>query len=285
MNQMIYVLLLSTLLVFTVGCKEEKKTVPAAYDKNTTTLINIHGKTDKRLKLQFYVSYRPKYFPKGKVTDECTEALLHPLTATKRRNVIHSAGAVVEKQNDYNITFPIFNKILHDKCTSTPVGISVRITRLHEKHGLYSIVPIFTDTPSSIGSGTRRSMSGGGDMKVAYRVEALEKTGDVAEPPKYFRVRDGAVVRCFTRRYGAHHVYKTRTKEMLVYQCELPYKGNAEWRDVIKDDSIRLDIIVDENKSSFLQRYDRKKVIGKKEPFQEEKLNWYDKIKLWIKGE
>jgi len=283
MQAMIHILLLFILAVFTTGCEEEKKTAPVAYDKNTTTLINIHGKTDKRLKLQFYVSYRPKYFPKGKVTDECTEALLHPLTATKRRNVIHSAGAVVEKQDDYNITFPIFNKILHDKCTSTPVGISVRITRLHEKHGLYSIVPIFTDTPTGAIEGSPGVIVGNRSFKGSYRAEALRKTGDVAEPPKYFRVRDGAVVRCFTK----HYEEDGTSKEQVGFKCELPYKGNAEWRDVIKDDSISLDIIVDENKNYYYPTLQKMKNgnKGHTEPFQEEKLNWYDKIKLWIKGE
>ena len=278
-------LLLFTLLVFTVGCQEEEKTTPVHYDKNTTTLINIHGKTDKRLRLDFYVSYRPKYFPKGKVSSECKEASLHPSTATKRRNVLHRSGATIKNQDEYNVTFPIFNKLVYDKCQSTPVGISVRITRLHEKDGLYARIPIYTDTPSLIGSGTRGSMSGGGDMKGDYRVEALEKTGDVSEPPKYFRVKDGATVRCFTTRHGAHHVYKTRTKERLSYRCELPYKGNAEWREIIEDDSISLDIIIDENKSRFLQMHARNNVTGKKEPFQEVKLNIFDKIKQLIQGE
>jgi len=267
----------------TTGCKEEKKTTPVAYDKNTITLINIHGKTDKRLKLQFYVSYRPKYFPDGKVNSECRTAL-HPLTATKRGKVLHSGGAVVQNQDEYNITFPIFNKVLHDKCTSTPVGISVRITRLHEKHGLYADVPIYTDTPIGAKQGSHGgSTVGSHGFKVAYRVEALQKTGKVAEPKKYFKVRSGAKVRCLTE----HYEKDTRQKEHVSFRCELPYKGNAQWRDEIVDDSIALDIIVDDNKSYYYPTY--KKIRsgdkGHSEPFQEEKLNIYDKIKLWIKGE
>lgn len=270
-----------TILLFTIGCKEEQKTLPIKYDKNTTTLINIHGKTDKRLRLDFYVSYRPKYFPKGKVSSECKEASLHPSTATKRRKVLHRSGATIKNQDEYNVTFPIFNKLVYDKCQSTPVGISVRITRLHEKDGLYARVPIYTDTPLQT---TGKSMASG-NLKVAYRAEMLKKTGDVSEPPKYFRVKDGARVACYTTRYGPHHVYKTRTKESLSFRCKLPYKGNAEWRDVIEDDNIHLDIVVDEEKNEYLQRYDRKKVIGKKEPFQEVKLNIFDKIKKLIQGE
>jgi len=285
MKQTIQLLLLMTILLFTIGCKEEQKTLPIKYDKNTTTLINIHGKTDKRLRLDFYVSYRPKYFPKGKVSSECKEASLHPSTATKRRKVLHRSGATIKNQDEYNVTFPIFNKLVYDKCQSTPVGISVRITRLHEKDGLYARVPIYTDTPSLIESGTRGSMSGGGNMKGDYRVEALEKTGDVSEPPKYFRVKDGARVACYTTRYGPHHVYKTRTKESLNFRCKLPYKGNAEWRDVIEDDNIHLDIVVDEEKNEYLQMHARNNVTGKKEPFQEVKLNIFDKIKKLIQGE
>jgi len=284
MKQNIELLLLIIILIITTGCKEEKTTTPVTYDKNTTTLINIHGKTDKRLKLQFYVSYRPKYFKDGKVSDTCTQALLHPLTATKRGEVLHSGGAVIENQDEYNITFPIFNKILLDKCTSTPVGISVHITRLHEKHGLYADVPIYTDMPIGAKAGSHGgSTTGSHGFKVAYRVEALQKTGDVAEPPKYFRVRDRAVVRCLTK----HYEKDGSSKEHVSFRCELPYKGNAEWRDTIKDDSIRLDIIVDDNKSFYYPTLKKMKsgIKGHSEPFQEEKLNWYDKLKLWISGE
>ena len=121
-------------------------------------------------------------------------------------------------------------------------------------------------------------------FKVAYRAEALRKTGKVSEPPKYFRIRDGARVECYTIRYGAHHVYKGETKESLTFACDLPYKDNAEWRDIIKNDTIHLDIVVDENKTMFLQRHSINHVTGKKEPFQEETLNFFDKIKLWFKG-
>jgi len=283
----LYYMLLSLSIFFTTACqKEQKQSLRANYDKNTTTLINVYGKTDKRLKLKFYVSYRSKYFPDGKVTDECTEVLLHPVTATKRGKLLHTNGATVKNQDEYNLTFPIFNKILHDKCTSTPIGISVRITRANEKHGLYSVVPILTDTPI----GAIEGFSGGSSVgnrafKTSYRAEALEKYGKVKEPPKYFRVKDGAKVGCYTVRYGAHKFYTKPTKERMSFRCALPYKENASWRDVIVDDKIHLDIIIDDNKTEFLQRVGQTKVIGRKDFFQEEKLNLYDKLKLWIKGE
>jgi len=278
--------LLTVMLIFSLGCQEEQKQTQKQtsthYDKNSTTLITVYGKTDKRLKLQFYVNYRSKYNPNGKISPECQEASLHPITATQRGKLFHQSGAVITNQEEYNITFPIFNKLIQDKCKSTPIGLSVRITRLHEKHGLYSEVPIYTDTPSSIGSGTKGSMSGGGDMKAAYREESFRKTGKVSEPPKYFRIRDGARVACYTK----HYEKDINMDESVDFRCDLPYKGNAEWREIIKDDTIHLDIIVDENKSYFyptsynIKHGDK----GHVEPFQEEKLNIFDKIKLWFKG-
>jgi len=282
MKQTIHVLLLSALLVFTVGCKKEKTTA-VAYDKNTTTLINIHGKTDRRLHLYFFMMYRPKYFPDGKVNSEC-RTVLNPLTATKRGEVKYG-GTSIENQDEYNITIPVLNKTMIDKCQYTPIGISVRITRRHEKNGLYSEVPIYTDTPIGAVAGSPRSIVGSRSFKGSYRAEALRKTGKVAEPKKYFKIRSGAKVRCFTIRYGAHHIYRDPDPERLTFECALPYEGNAQWQDEIVDDSIVLDIVVDENKTEFLQRVGRHKVIGKKDTFQEEKLNWYDRIKLWIKGE
>ena len=280
MKQTIQLLLLLSLFMFTQGCnQEEKKEAPATFDKNTTTLINIHGKTDKRLHLYFYTMYRPKYFPDGKVSAECQEILSHPITATKRGRLSYG-GITIENQDEYNITLPIFNKTKRRNCTSTPVGISVRITRLHEKHKQYAVVPIYTDTPLQ----TTEESSGSGNLKVDYRAESLRKTGDIAEPPKYFHIKDGAKVECFTKRHGANHIYRTKTKEHLIFRCDLPYKGNAEWRDSIVDDSIHLDIIIDKNKNEFIQSIDRHKVIGKKEPFQEEKLNIFDKIKLKLGG-
>jgi len=276
--------LLSVMLIFSLGCQEEQKQTQKQtsthYDKNSTTLITVYGKTDKRLRLDFYVNYRSKYNPNGKISPECQEASLHPITATQRGKLFHQSGAVITNQEEYNITFPIFNKLIQDRCKSTPIGLSVRITRLHEKHGLYSEVPIYTDTPLH----TTEKSTGSGNLKVAYRAEALRKTGHVSEPPKYFRIRDGARVACYTIRYGAHHVYRGETKERLTFRCDLPYKGNAEWRESIKNDTIHLDIIVDENKTMFLQMHSINHVTGKKEPFQEEKLNIFDKIKLWLKG-
>jgi len=279
MKDMIKLLLFFALLVFTVGCQEEEKTTPVHYDKNTTTLINIHGKTDKRLRLDFYVSYRPKYFPKGKVSSECKEASLHPSTATKRRKVLHRSGATIKNQDEYNVTFPIFNKLVYDKCQSTPVGISVQITRLNEKDGLYARVPIYTDTPLQT---TEKSMASG-NLKVAYRAEMLKKTGDVSEPPKYFRVKDGARVECYTK----HYEKDVKSKEHIRFRCELPYKGNATWKEIIKDDNIHLDIVVDNNKSYYYPTLFKMKNgnKGHTEPFQEVKLNIFDKIKQLIQGE
>ena len=277
MKQTIHVLLLSALLVFTVGCKEEKKTASVTYDKNTTTLINIHGKTDRRLHLYFFMMYRPKYFPDGKVNSEC-RTVLNPLTATKRGEVKYG-GTSIENQDEYNITIPVLNKTMIDKCQYTPIGISVRITRRHEKNGLYSEVPIYTDTPIY----TSEKSAGGGSFKTDYRVKILKKTGKVAEPKKYFKIRSGAKVRCFTK----HYEKDGTSKEQIVFKCKLPYEGNAQWRDEIVDDSIALDIVVDENKSYYYPTLAKIKsgIKGHTESFQEEKLKWYDTIKLWIKGE
>jgi hypothetical protein len=265
----------------TTGCKEDKKETSVTYDKNTTTLINIHGKTDKRLHLYFFMMYRPKYFPDGKVNSEC-RTVLNPLTATKRGKLKYG-GVVVENQDEYNITIPVQNKTLENRCQYTPIGISVRITRLHEKHGLYSEVPIYTDTPIYISAATAGSDSGGWDGKVHYRGIALRKTGKVAEPKNYFKIRDGATVKCFTK----HYEEDGRLKETVKFKCKLPYEGNAQWRDEIVDDSIALDIVVDSNKSYYYPtlKKTRSGIKGHSEPFQEEKLNWYDKIKLWVKGE
>jgi len=278
MKQTIQLLFLMMLLLFTIGCEKEKKTTQVPFDKNTTTLINIYGKTDKRLHLDFYVTYRPKYNPDGKVSKECKQAL-HPATATQQGKLSY-AGISIEKQDEYNITLPIYNKTLYQQCQSTPVGISVRITRLHEKHKQYSVVPIYTDTPLQ----TTEKSTGSGNLKVAYRAQMLKERGKVSEPPKYFRIRDGARVECYTKRYGAHHVYRSKTKERLTFRCDLPYKGNASWRDKIVDDKIHLDIIIDEKTNEFIQRYDIKKVIGTQEAFQEEKLNIFDKLKLKLGG-
>jgi len=173
--------------------------------------------------------------------------------------------------------------LIQDRCKSTPIGLSVRITRLHEKHGLYSEVPIYTDTPIGAVEGSRGAVVGDRSFKVAYRAEALRKTGKVSEPPKYFRIRDGARVECYTEHYEKDNT----SKERISFRCELSYKGNATWREVIKDDTIHLDIIVDENKSYFYPtlRKVRNGQKGHSEPFQEEKLNIFDKMKLWLKGE
>jgi len=274
----------TVMLIFSLGCQEEQKQTQKQtsthYDKNSTTLITVYGKTDKRLKLQFYVNYRSKYNPNGKISPECQEASLHPITATQRGKLFHQSGAVITNQDEYNITFPIFNKLIQDKCKSTPIGLSVRITRLHEKHGLYSEVPIYTDTPIGAVEGSRGAVVGDRSFKVAYRAEALRKTGKVSEPPKYFRIRDGARVACYTK----HYEKDGSSKEHTTFRCELPYKGNAEWRESIKDDTIHLDIIVDKNKSYFYPAF-YKMEIGDKghvEPFQEETLNIFDKMKRWF---
>ena len=276
MKQTIQLLFLMMLLFFTIGCEKEKKTTQVPFDKNSTTLIHIYGKTDKRLHLDFYVTYRPKYNPDGKVSKECKQAL-HPATATQQGKLSY-AGISIENQDEYNITLPIYNKTLYQQCQSTPVGISVRITRLHEKHKQYSVVPIYTDTPLQ----TWEKGIVSGNLKGDYRAQMLKERGKVSEPPKYFRIRDGANVACYTRHYAGDR----ESKEHVRFRCDLPYKGNASWRDKIVDDKIHLDIMVDEQKSYYyppLQQI-HNGVKGHSEPFQEEKLNIFDKLKLKLGG-
>jgi len=261
------------------ACSKEEKVV--AYDKNITTLVHIHGKTDKRLQLYFSVMYRGRYFRDGVVSNECKEVLSK--YHGQKKPTIKSAGVIVKNTDEYNITIPIYNKGLRMRCTYDPIGISLQIRRAHEKHGLYAKVPILTDTPSYIPSADRGSMSGGWDAAMKYRGEQREKLGHVEEPPKYFRIRNGTKIECYTK----HYEKDGRSKESVSLHCDLPYKNIDLWQEEIKDDTIKLDVSIDEDKSYYyppLQQI-RNGAKGHKDTFQEEHLSWYDTLKLWMKGE
>ncbi len=262
-----------------MACAKEEKTV--AYDKNTTTLIHIHGKTDKRLQLYFNVMYRGRYFRDGVVSNECKDVLSK--YHGQKKPTIKSAGVIVKNTDEYNITIPIYNKSLRMRCTYDPIGISLQIRRAHEKHGLYADIPILTDTPSYISSADRGSMGGGWNARGMYRGEQREKIGHVEEPPKYFRIINGATVKCYTARFKKDRI----TKEHVRLHCDLPYKNIDLWQEEIKDDNIEFNVVVDENKNYFYPTLEEHRRGVKKLPevFQEEHLSWYDTLKLWMKGE
>ena len=167
------------------------------------TMINIYGKTDKRLKLKFVSTYRPVSTASN---PEC-KSYLDINTATKRVP-LRAESRTIENQDEYNITIPVYNKDIRIKCEYEFVGISVRVERMYERGGLYAIVPILSDSPIFIGEGTKTGQSSSGD---SFHAKMRKK---------YFRMPNGKRVSCFTE------FYERRKGDS--FTCDLNFREEIE---------------------------------------------------------
>ena len=118
---------------------------------------------------------------------------------------------------------------MRSKCEYEFVGISVRVERLYERCGLYAIIPILSDTPIYVGQGYH----GGYTMSHTYR-----------PTKKYFKMPNDVNVECLTIEYAKH------TNENFI--CRLSKNDINSSIDKIKNESIKLDINVDESRCRYL---------------------------------
>ena len=214
-------------VLFILFPKDSKK--ESAMDINAT-MINIYGKSDKRLKLYFVSTYRPRG---NHLPPECLSKTLNWNTATKRP--ILKFGAVsVEGKDDYNVTIPVHNIDLRSKCAYEFAGISVKIWRRYDDD-LYADIPILTDVPMFTSQGHISGCSG-----------SSENRTNIIKTKKYFRIPNGEKVSCFTEEFE-----KSNNTHFI---CRLSQREIKSGVDKIKDQSIHLDIDVEEQLGKYYFR-------------------------------
>lgn len=230
-------------------------------DDINATMINIYGKTDKRLKLSFISTYRPK----SNASNPACKSYLDINTATKRVP-LRAESRTIENQDEYNITIPVYNKDMRSKCEYEFVGISVRVERMYEKEGKYASVPILSDSPIFIGHGTKTGQSSSGD---SFHAEMRQK---------YFRMPNGKRVSCFTE------FYERRKGDS--FTCDLNFREEIEGVNQVVNDNIKLDINIDKEKCLYIPRFSRKvKKSITKDYFRMPKTPLHIKIKNIFTGE
>lgn len=224
---LLFILWLLIYIIIPIYKSYQKQEEKPSSDINAT-LINIYGKTDKRLKLKFISTYRPKSTASN---PEC-KSYLDINTATKRVP-LRAESRTIENQDEYNITIPVYNKDMRTKCEYEFVGISVRVERMYERGGLYASVPILSDKPYFIGQGTKYGFSS------AYTPKHIKK---------YFRMPNGKKVSCFTGYYEKGDMFN---ENKTTFTCDLNFRGEIKGVGIVNEDSINIDININENRSRY----------------------------------
>lgn len=222
---------LAFIFIVYLSCSQTPQVKKSEKDLNAT-MINIHGTSDNRLQLFFMSIYRPVY-PSSKqgLPEECLNQSANWTTGTKKPK-LKFEGITVEGKDDYNITIPVFNKDLRSKCTYEFAGISVRISRIYDDV-LYAQIPILTDVPMLITSGHRTGMT-------SYPWDNTL----IKKPKDYFRIPNETKVACFTTFYE----YDAHSR----FTCRLNHREIHSEVERVEDDSIELDIDVDDNLSRYI---------------------------------
>jgi len=212
-------------VLFILFPKDSKK--ESAMDINAT-MINIYGKSDKRLKLYFVSTYRPRG---NHLPSECLSKTLNWNTATKKP-ILKFGVVSVKGKDEYNITIPVYNIDLKSKCSYEFAGISVKIWRRYDDD-LYADIPILTDVPIFTSQGDRSGCS-----------SSPENRTKIIKTKKYFRIPDGEKVSCFTEEFEE----KDLTTNFI---CRLSHREINSSVDEIRDQSIHFDIDVEEQLGEY----------------------------------
>lgn len=229
--------------------------------------ITLYGKVDPRLVVSarsLYRSMDPKDIRSN--FEECTRSDWN--TGTRKRSIDYEIAYLTpDKNGNYKTIIPIDYKE-DNPCGYEYVNTKLILRRDKKDDSYVKIHVISTDnTPSN-----SRGLYSGGSQGIK-RVETDKK---------YFQISSGSKIECFTE----HFIYKER--ESTSFICEPEAANDINGVDELKSKSIKVDIIINDNKSALYNTLDKNYVRGfpEHDVFRDYKktLTSFEKFKLYIKN-
>lgn len=248
-----------TLFMFSAQlCAEESIKVT----EQTTELrtITLKGKIDPRLYAWVISRYRPTDLTNK---EKCLSKKSNWGTGTKKALPDWKVVVIIpDKNNNYEVTVPI-DHVGEDKCDYEYFDTEIKIRR-DKNDELYASFTIASNNRASrhVNQGDKSGYSGVLGLPVMP-----ENT------KKYFQLPSRSQIICYTTFFSSN--------DRTTFTCYEEYVGADNGTDVLRTNSINLDIIIDEERSQFVFPYEDIKNRGKKKKdyFRDYKPEFIERLK------